>query len=102
MLVYGVPESMAHNIVPGSARQQGWRPILRSLLVSQVECLTCIVADWIIMPWSQSELVRIFRPCVARPAFRSDCSKVAVCNYVDPWQWRLPHLAHVDYVLVTF
>ena len=102
MLVHAVAETVARAIRPGSAARQ-WhrRPHASGLFVAQVEGLARGIADRIVVPWGQAELVRVLAPGIAGRALAHHAAELRVGEHVRPGCGRGLPVLEVDDVFAS-
>ena len=61
---------------------------MAGLFVAQIEGLPASIANGIVVPWRESELVRITAPCVGHAALGNNRTEVRVREHVYPGRGR--------------
>src|SRR3546814_6682789 len=102
VLVDAVAEAMAHAIrAVAGAGQRGRRPEPPGLLVADIERLAAGVADRVVVPGREPELMSILRPRIAGVRFAGHDAEPGIGQYVRPRRRRRLSLRQVDHVLVA-
>src|SRR3546814_365112 len=81
--------------------QRGRRPEPPGLLVADVERLAAGVADRVVVPGREPELMRILRPRVAGVRFAGHAAEPGIGQHVRPRRRRRLPRRQVDHVLVA-
>ncbi len=102
VLVDAVAEAMAGAVVAlAAARQRLRRPYPPAVLVAQVERFAAGVADRVVVPRRQAELVRVLEPGVAGGTFAEHRAQLRIGQHVGPRRRGRRTLAQRDQVFAT-
>src|SRR5437879_1675614 len=100
MLEDAVAESVAADVrIRSAPGQRAGGPEVAALFVTEVEGFSARIADGVIGPGSETELVGILAPSVGKAALGDDSSEVRVCQHVDPPRGRRLPVRGRDHVL---
>ena len=89
MLEDAVAESVPADVrLPPATGQRRGGPEAAALLVTDVKCFPARIADGVVVPGSEAELVCILAPGAGLAAFRDDASEVRVCQHIHPRRRR--------------
>src|SRR5690606_40820230 len=97
-----VAEAMPRAVAALAADRPGHgRPHLAGVLVTQVERLTAGIADRVVVPGGEPELVRVLGPGVAGRAVADHAAEIGVGQHVRPRRRRHSARAGLDDVLAA-
>src|SRR3546814_3834706 len=82
-------------------RISDWSSDVCSSDLADIERLAAGVADRVVVPGREPELMRILRPRVAGVRFAGHAAEPGIGQHVRPWRRRRLSLRRVDHVLVA-